>query len=434
MKKFYNLYFKASLSLLLLTSGFSVFAQNYTDGVFVLNEGGAGSNNASVSFIGDNNVLQNNIYATANSGAVLGDTGQNIGFNGDYAYIVLNVSNKIKVVNRNTFQLIATISTGLSNPRFIAFANGKGYVTCWGDAGSVSDDYVGVINLASNTIESTIPVAEGAERILLLNNKLYVAHQGGYGYGNTISVIDPATDTVETTIPVGDVPNSMVENDGILYVLCGGRPSWATPETYGKLVKINLTDNTVISQVDYPSEHPSNLKAGNNGILYYTIDENIFATTTTAATPPATPLFSIGAQGAYGVYGMDVINDHIFVADAGNYVSPGHVYVYSTDGFLLQNLTVGVIPSSFYKALPGDLGTGDNHLKTIALYPNPAVDVFYINSDKQALVKVYDISGRMVKNQIYSTSGITVSDLNKGIYVVEITIENKKEVQRLIIK
>ena len=72
---------------LLLFQIYSASAQ-YTEGVFVLNEGGAGSGNASVSFI-NNGAVTNNIYGTQNpENPLLGDTAQSISFNGDFAYPV----------------------------------------------------------------------------------------------------------------------------------------------------------------------------------------------------------------------------------------------------------------------------------------------------------------------------------------------------------
>lgn len=426
--------FKNYFCLILLLSGISTFSQNYTDGIFVLNEGGAGSNNSSVSFI-KNNTVTNNIYGTVNPGAgALGDTGQSIAFNGDYAYIVLNISNKIKVVNRVTFALVATISTGLNNPRYMAFSNGKGFVTNWGSGGITTDDYIAVVNLESNTIESTIPVAEGVERIQEINGKLYAAHLGGYGYGNTVTVINPDTQTVQQSITVGDCPNSMIVEGDFLYILCGGKPMWASTETYGSLVKIDLSNNTVAGTTPFPSAHPQNLRAGEGNDIYYTIDENIYKADITAGTLPSTPLFTTNPQGAYGIYGMDVIDNKIYLADAGNYVSPGHVYIYSTTGTLLENYTVGVIPNSFYKSVDGSLGVENPVALHITIAPNPTTEVFYLNTDKAAAVKLYDIQGRLVRNEIYTASGITVSGLNKGVYLVEVTIENNRSVERLVIR
>lgn len=357
MKKLYN-GLRVSLIALLLTGSLSVSAQaTYKNGVFVLNEGGFGSTDSSVSFLSNDFgvAAQNGIYATVNpTQEALGATGQSIAFNGDYAYIVMNVSHTIKIVNRETFEYVATISTGVQNPRYIAFAAGKGYVTDWGDSASNTDDYVGVINLTTNTIESSIPVSGGVEKILESNGKLYVAHKGGYGFGNLLSVIDPVTSTVTATITVGDLPESMIVKDNYLYVLGSGIPAYAITygfaETFGKLVKIDLTDNTIASTVEFPAQHPSNLRAGAGAAIYYSVDTAIYKTTTSEATVPVAPLFTVQEPGAYGIYGMEVIDDKIYVGDAGDYTLAGHAYVYSLSGILLESHVVGVAPNGFYKA------------------------------------------------------------------------------------
>lgn len=418
-------------AFLFLVQFTSVFAQ-YTDGVFVLNEGGAGSGNASVSFL-KNNTVTNNIFGLVNptlSG--LGDTGQSISFDGDYAYIVLNISNTIKVVNRTTFAYVNTISTGLDNPRYMAFANGKGFVTNWG---SGTDAFLAVVDLENMVVESSIPLAAGVERIVSANNKLYVAHQGGFGVGNTISVVNPVDEVLEQTITVRDVPNSMLVKDNTLYVLCGGKPFWYPEETDGGLVKIDLLTNTVSSTLYFPGLHPNNLEANADFTsFYYTVDENVYTNTFDSTVLPTTSLFSLTAQGVYGIYGMDLIDDKLYIADAGDYNSPGNVYVVSTEGTLLNTYTVGVIPNSFYKAESNlDVFQPDSKL-AVSLYPNPTSDVFYLNTTESYKLKIYDTAGRVVKQLNYTSSGVSVSDLNSGIYFVEISTESARTVQRLIIK
>lgn len=427
---------KKKYRFLLLAAGMFFapeMSAQFTDGVFVLNEGGAGSGNASVTYLSDDFAqVQYDVFGGINSGEALGDTGQSMGFHGDKAYVVLNISNEIKVVNRSTFALIATI-TGLSNPRFIAFRDNFAYVTCWGDGGDAHDDYVAVIDLATNVQSTTISVNEGPERILQINGKLYVAHQGGYGFGNSISVIDSASHSVTATLAVGDVPNSIVENNGFLYVLCGGKPFWASAETDGALSKIDLATDTVVSTVPFTAAHPANLEIA-GGQMFYSVDADIFKADLTATAWPAEPLFSIAPQGAYGVYGMDILNDQLYVGDAVDYASPGKVYVYSLEGDLLQNITVGVIPNSFYKT-DASLGVVKNaQAISTVVYPNPVADKFYIHTQDTAAIKMYDSTGRLVKNQPYSVSGIDVLDLNSGLYLVDITIGNQSKTVRICIK
>ncbi len=321
---------------------------NYDGGVFVLNEGNFGSPNGTVSYLSNDFQLENNVFSLVNPTMVLGEIPQNIGFNGDLAYIVVNVSNKIEVVNRYTFKSVATISADLSNPRYIAFANGKGYVTNWGSGADTTDDYVAVINLASNSVASKIPVVEGPEKIIENDGKLYVAHRGGWGQGNSVSVINSGTNTVTTNLLVGDAPSGLEKQNGVLYVLCDGRPSYAAPETAGKLVKINLNTNTVTSTINFDGlTHPSNLDIDNNKI-YYTVGSSVYVTTPTATTLPVTAAFNMTAQGVLSAYGFAVKDNNIYVADAGNYADPGIVYVYSSTGAVLNQFTVGTSPNGFY--------------------------------------------------------------------------------------
>lgn len=321
----------------------------YDNGVLILNQGGFFKGNASVSYLSDDFLTQqNNIFSLVNPTITLGDTAQDIGFYGDLAFIVLNVSNKIEVVNRYTMKHIATIKTGLDNPRYIAFSNDKGFVTNWGDGGSASDDFIAVLNLSNYTVSSSIAVVEGPERIIASNSKLYVAHLGGYGYGNTISVIDGSTNAVSAKVNVGDVPNSLKINDGFLYVICGGKPSYATTETAGSFVKINVSNNIVSSSINFPAKtHPSNLDIVDSTV-FYTVGSDIYKSTLAATTLPTTPLFSTTAQGVYGVYSFAVHNNKIYVGDAGDYSSNGKVFIYSATGALEKEYAVGIIPAGFY--------------------------------------------------------------------------------------
>jgi YVTN family beta-propeller protein len=320
----------------------------YDNGVIILNQGGFMAGNASVSFLSNDFTLENNIFANANNNALLGDTGQDIGLNDDLAYIVLNASNKIEVVNRYTFIKVATISLGLENPRYIAFHDGKGYVTNWGDASDADDDFVAVVDLASNAVTTTIPVVEGPERILEENGKLYVAHYGGYGFGTTVTVINTSTNAVTASIEVGDAPNSLAIEDGKLYVMSSGLPSWTESESGGQLDVINLSNNTVTKTLAFGNDsHPSNLVIEDNK-LYYTVDSGIYTMALSASALPADPLFNTTDQGAYGIYCFEVKGDYIYVGDAADYNSNGKVYVYMLNGMLHHSETVGVIPAGFY--------------------------------------------------------------------------------------
>src|SRR5690606_30445732 len=314
MKNWNKLFLGAAVSFSLLAVSCSSDDDNpgvdppqgdFVNGYFVLNEGNFGAANASVSFIGYDGSVQNNIF-TAVNGTNLGDTAQSMVLDDDRAYIVVNGSNSITVINRYTFEHIGNISTGLMNPRYMEIENGKGYVSNWGDPSDPNDDFIAVINLNGMTVASTIPVAEGPERMEKVNGKIYVAHLGGYGYGSSVSVINIANNSISATINVGDLPNSLVEENGILYVLCGGKPAWTGDETTGKLVLINTSNNEMIASLDFTnSQHPSQL-VEDNGKLYYTIDSNVYSADLNLALIPESPIFSLSGQGVFTAYSFEV--------------------------------------------------------------------------------------------------------------------------------
>lgn len=321
----------------------------YQNGILIVNEGNFGQDNSSISYLsGDMATFQVNAFTAVNPSLTLGSVAQSISFNDDKAYVVINVSNKIEVLNRYTLQHIATISTGLINPRFVEFANGKGYVTNWGDGSSSTDDYVAVLNLSTNTVATTIPVVEGPERIVQSNGKLYVAHKGGYGLGNTISVINSSSNTVENTFPVGDVPGSLEISNGFLYVLCEGKPSWTNDETVGKLQKINLSDTSQITTLDFTlGNHPQNLDI-DGGNLYYTNSNSVYKISESNYLLPTTALFDVTVNNVSSIYGFAVKGSKIFIADPNGFASLGEIFVFSTTGSVINTRTVGISPNGFY--------------------------------------------------------------------------------------
>ena len=101
----------------------------YENGIIITEEGNFGSGNGAITFVSnDLNTIENNVYNNVN-GSTLGNTVQSMAFSGDKGYIIENGSSAIKVVNRYTFEAIATIeSASMFNPRYMAISNGKGYV------------------------------------------------------------------------------------------------------------------------------------------------------------------------------------------------------------------------------------------------------------------------------------------------------------------
>ncbi len=75
-----------------------------------------------------------------------------------------------------------------------------------------------------------------------------------------------------------------------------------------------------------------------------------------------------------------------------------------------------------------------NENLNLNIFPNPAKDILHIDSDKDILCKIYDMSGKCVLNKkIRKTAQINISELNKGIYILKITGANIAE-NKLLVK
>ncbi len=315
---------------------------DYNQGVLVLNEGSAGQ--GSVSYISnDLSVFIKDAYTTANGSDLLGKYVQSIFFDGDKAYIIAGGSNKITVVNRNTFKIIAKIETGLVAPRYGVVKDGKAYVTnantYFSDKNTVgnTDDYIAVIDLKTNLFESKIELNATANRIVLENGKLYITEPYN---SNKLLVVDPTTKTLETPVDVGSAADTMEAKDGILYVL---RSPYGVAS---EIVKVKLSDKT-ISKITFPEslDGAGYLDIYKNSI-YYTVSNSVYSINTNATEASTTPILT--ASSVANLYGFAVNNDLIYLADSGDYKSDSKAYVYNLTGVLEKEFTVGVGPNGFY--------------------------------------------------------------------------------------
>ncbi len=60
-------------------------------------------------------------------------------------------------------------------------------------------------------------------------------------------------------------------------------------------------------------------------------------------------------------------------------------------------------------------------LTKLKLYPNPAKDIIYIKGCKEgSQFDIYNQVGIKVKSELYNTSGIHISDLSSGLYLVKV--------------
>lgn len=322
----------------------------YSGGYFILNEGVFGSGNTTVSYVDvESGQFERDIYGPANNDALLGDVGQSMGLYGEYAFIVVNVSNKVEVVNRETFERVASIEEGLSNPRYIDFINDKAYVTNWGDAGNPEDDFIAVIDLEKFVVVDKIVTQEGPEEILAHNGTLYVNLMGGWNFNDKLAVVDPVTKRIDE-ITVGIMPNSVEISDGFVWVSAGGYPSFTEQESAGKITQIDLQTLEIVEEYDFQNatDHPYNLEV-ENGKLYYSLGNSVYSAEIGATQLPAEPVLELTEVAVFR--SMEVFGDLLFVTSAtSDYTSNGTLFIYDLETFsLVESFDVGINPNGIYR-------------------------------------------------------------------------------------
>lgn len=360
----YNLQRLATFIVLTLFSGLIFFSckvddspapsVSAQDGYFIINEGGFGNANTTLSFYNrqDNSVL-NNVFRNANN-RPLGDQTQSMTIFDGRGFIVVQNSSKVEVIDRETFESLATIGPdeGIISPRhFVGINPTKGYVTDWGADGLSGT--LKVLDLDSYQVTSTIPIGAGPNELILIDNRVYVTNSGGLGSDNTVVEVDPQTDTIVNTIVVGDNPSSLTTDaEGSIWVVGGGKLVYDPVDfslveeesTAGFIARIVNNKVTVKISSDEINVGPSSVTIDPGGqILYFRYKGGVYAMSTTNTTLPTTPLID---QRFYGL-GIDPVSGDILAGEAPDFSSNGSFLRYSSTGNLIQGYSVGIAPNSF---------------------------------------------------------------------------------------
>ena len=334
------------------------------DKVFILNEGGMGSNNSTLDFlrIGDGNYITGAFKKmNPDIGAGLGDVGNDIVVVGNEVWMAINNSGIVEVVSARDETEIAAVQ--VPTPRNIAFDGTYAYVTSWAGAYANydSNNYVSEfknpkgqvyrINLSTKKVEGSVEVGYQPEGIACYNGKLYVANSGGissqlppnYTYDNTVSVIDTKSFKVTKTIDVQvNLKGVYSDGKGNIYVTTLGN-YW---DIHSGVYLIDSSDN-IKHIADYVS-----VAAMNDGTLYCIGSEEEFDWSGRPKTWKAfsckggtKTAFSLTVSGTpYGLCALD--GDTFLVGDAGDYFNPGTVTLYDKGG-KVWTVTAGVCPGHF---------------------------------------------------------------------------------------
>lgn len=330
-------------------------------GFYMLNEGNMGSNKSTLDFFDyTTGTYRRNIYAETNPTVVkeLGDVGNDIMVYGSKLYAVINVSNKIEVMDAKTAKRIKTIQ--LQNCRYLSFKGNKIYASSY--AGPVSLDpnsppgKVVEIDTTSLSIQREVVVGYQPEEMAIVGNKLFVANSGGYkfpNYDKTVSVIDLTTFTETKKIDVAiNLHRLQKDNYGDLYVSSRGDyytiPSslFLVDAATGMVKKdfhVAVSGMTIVNDKLYYYGNEFNYNTHAYTKTFGIIDVKTEQIISNKIIPQE---YVDAIKAPYGI-AVNPITEDIYITDARNYVSTGFVYCFDKNGQFKWKTEGGNIPAHF---------------------------------------------------------------------------------------
>lgn len=312
-------------------------------GVFILNEGLFNQGNASIDFFRwQADSLQTDIFQRQNS-RPLGDILQSMFIVRDRAYLVVNASQRIEVVQVSDFSHLGTIE-GMPSPRyFLPLNEQQAYVS------DLSANAVHLVDLQRLEVVDQIAVPGWTEQLLQVGNDVYVTSPSFFGQppNEQLYIIDTQSHRLVDSIQLAPSPQQIVaDGDGLLWVLCAGSSEDNIP---GGLFRIDPQQRAVVQELRFADAMVSlapQLAINDNGTQLYYIQNDLFRMPIHSSALPTTPLLAADGQQWYGL-GIRG-NEEIWIGDAIDFQQRGQVTRYTMDGSPLDSMTVGFLPNGFY--------------------------------------------------------------------------------------
>ena len=321
---------------------------------YVLSEGLFNQNNSSLArFSFGKQQMVRNYFKTINRRG-LGDTANDMAIYGNKIYIVVNVSSTVEVLDFQTGQSLKQIPMLAENgssrqPRQITFHEKKAYVCSY-------DGTVARIDTTSLAVEAITSVGRNPDGICVQNNKLYISNSGGLDYSaglgvdNTVSVVNIATFKEEKKITVGPNPGKILPGpEQTVYVATRGEKVETGDYHFVKIdcrtdEVARIYDEKALSfTIDIEGEmaylYNYNYSTQSSSIKMFnlkteeTLRENFITDGTRINTP-------------YGI-SINPYSGNIYLTDAGDYTTLGHLLCFNQQGQLLFRLNqIGLNPNS----------------------------------------------------------------------------------------
>jgi hypothetical protein len=310
--------------------------------MFVVCEGGFYTSDADITYYNPDSLSSiKGLYEKAN-GSSLGSILQSFEIVDTMGFLVVTNSQKITVVSMKNFKKIKSIE-GFSYPRNIIKATDNEVYIANGDGNG--NNYIYAISLKTLTKTDSIQIGAGPEKMVKINNNVYVANSGGYSNsGNTVSVINTSTFKVTDSYTVGNAPTDLVvDANNNVWVYCKGIPDYTNyPNvTYSGSAISKITSDGTVTSLAIPAITTMGINClaiDNSGKTLYYVADGTYKMSINDTQLPTTKFHN---SAFYGIE-VDPSNGNIIGLDDVN----SKARILNTEGTELKTFDTGLYPNA----------------------------------------------------------------------------------------
>lgn len=300
----------------------------------VVNEGGFQQANATLGLIDLDERTFNDSFFIEAANAPLGDIFQSIYIEGDVAYLVVNNSGTIEVLNLSTAEHLGTIS-GLSSPRYLEINGTTAYAT------NLFENHLQVIDLSTFEVTAEIPFPGWSEQLIWLEGQLFVSCINcEHAY-----LIDPVTAEITDSVFTG--PNTgyikQLNNNNMVVVSTGSFDGTVSPSITLINSELEILDAKYLSAPNFNGAVDIDL---DRNTLYFA-DESVYSVSL-LDSEIGDPQNFIDTEGK-SIYKITAgPGGDLYLTNARDFSSQGEILVYDHSGNFIYALEAGILPSTVY--------------------------------------------------------------------------------------
>lgn len=430
---------KTVLQIMIVFSTLSGFSQNYSNGLFLVNEGNFGTPDGDISFYdSETDSLYATVFQNANPNEEGFDILQDFEMYNDEAYFLTKGASDEKLVITNTsdFILGSTIDLDGAGPQSITFVSeDKAYISC------ANAPNLRILDLEANSINGEVTSSVGS-----FSSQDYISVDGDMAYvftGSSIAIIDITIDSAYSSISTPDAQNScagmMIANDKLFVLTNAG---WSGDSS--RLFRVDLETNTVELSLDLSSLGKARLLQSDGDNLYFMVLGEIYKMDLEDDLVPLTPFATSSYTDVWGdlAYGQSFLveasSQTIYIGSAEGYVGNStYESIDLSDGSSLstENPSGGPILNKFI-AVSGTVGITELEKMDVSIYPNPTNAFVIIKSEgnDDTEISLFTMNGKLIQ-RVENISGqyrMDLGDLPSGVYFIRVESNTAVSTQKLL--